>query len=65
MARNKIYYLENSMIIYGIYNAETVEKIVNTSQKIHNKTTWNERLFSAKHDSWYIVIYHKKVLLTM
>ena len=47
LARNKIYHLENSMIIYGIYIAETVEKITNITQKRHNETTQNARLFSA------------------
>ena len=32
--------------MYGIYNTLTVEKIVNTTEKMHNKMIWNERLFS-------------------
>ena len=31
--RNRIYHLENSVITYGIYNAETVVKIVDTIHK--------------------------------
>ena len=41
------------MIIYGIYNAEKAEKIVNIILKMQNKTTWNDRLVSARCNSWY------------
>ena len=37
------------MVIYGIYNAETTEKLVNTLDKMHNKVTWHERLFVGRH----------------
>ena len=53
LAGNKIYHLENSVIMYSIHNAETVEKMINTIQKIHSKTAWNETLLSARLDIWY------------
>ena len=37
--RNKIFHLDDSMVKYGIYNSETVEKLINTIQLMHNKTT--------------------------
>ena len=43
--KNEIFYLEDSMIMYGIYNAQTVDNLVNTLKRMHNKTTWNEKLF--------------------
>ena len=46
--RKKVFYLENSMILYGIYNAETIETIVNTLKKVTNKTKWNEKVFVGK-----------------
>ena len=27
---NKIFHLEDSMVMYGIYNSETIEKLINT-----------------------------------
>ena len=45
LVRNKIFYLENSMIVYGIYKPETVEKIVQFRKK-HNKTVWDENLIT-------------------
>ena len=36
------------MVMYGIYNAETIEKLINMIHNMHNKTTWNEKLFVGK-----------------
>ena len=33
LKRNMIFHLEISMVMYSIYNAETMEKIVNTLEK--------------------------------
>ena len=41
LANNKILLLENSVVQYGIYIAETIEKIVNTIEKMHSRTTLN------------------------
>ena len=46
----KIYHLENSMIV--VFMMKKQYRKVNTIQKMHNKTTQNERLFSAGC-SWY------------
>ena len=53
LERNKIFHLEDSVVMYGIYNAETIEKMINMIQNIHSKTTWNERLFAGKLNNWY------------
>ena len=44
---NKLMQLENSMLMYGIYNAETLEKLINTMLNIHNTTSSHERLFAG------------------
>ena len=49
---NKIFHLEDSMVVYGIYNSYTLEKLINTVHKIHNITTWNEKIFACKPDHW-------------
>ena len=36
---NKLLHLETSMVMYGIYNAETLENLINTVHYIHNFTT--------------------------
>ena len=37
---NKIIHLENSMVMYGIYNSDTLEKLIDTVHKMHNTTTY-------------------------
>ena len=42
---NKLMQLENSMLMYGVYNAETSAKLINTVHHIHSTTSSHERLF--------------------
>ena len=46
----KLQKLDNTMLMYGIYNAETLEKLINTVQEIHNATSSHERLFTGEHN---------------
>ena len=48
---NKLIPLEKSMIMYGIYNTETLEKLVDKVQQIHNTTSSDERLFAGQQSS--------------
>ena len=41
------------MVMYGIYDSDTLEKLINTVHKMHNKTTWSEKLFADKFSNWY------------
>ena len=47
----KLMQLENSMVMYGIYNAETLEQLINTVHHIHNTTSSNETLFAGQENS--------------
>ena len=42
--------LDDTMLMYGIYNAETFEKLINTVQEIHNVTSSQEKLFAGEHN---------------
>ena len=46
-------HLEDYMVMYGIYNAETLGKLIYTVHYIHNKTTTNERLFAGELSTAY------------
>ena len=46
---NKLMKLDNTMLMYGIYNAETLEKLINTVHEIHNITSSHEKLFAGEH----------------
>ena len=47
---NKLLKLDNTMLMYGIYNADTLEKLINTVQEIHNVTSSHERLLAGEHN---------------
>ena len=53
LQRNKIFHLEDSMVMYGVYNSDTLEDLIGTVHKLHNKTTWNEKLLSGQIENWY------------
>ena len=42
-------HLENCMLMYGVYNEETLEKLIKTVHNIHNTTTSHKRLFMGQH----------------
>ena len=42
--------LDNTMLMYGVYNAETLEKLIHTVHEIHNVTSSHEKLFAGEHE---------------
>ena len=47
---NKLMQSENSMLMYSVYNVETLEKLITTVHNIHNTTSSHERLFAGQHN---------------
>ena len=47
---NKLMKLDDTMLMYGIYNAETLERLINTVHEIHNTTSSHEKLFTGQHN---------------
>ena len=47
---NKLMKLDDTMPMYGIYYAETLEKLIKTVCKIHNTTSLHEKLFAGEHN---------------
>ena len=47
--QNKLLKLDNTMLMYRIYNADTLEKLINTVHEIHNVTS-HEKLFAGEHN---------------
>ena len=45
---NKLIQVENSMLMYGIYNAEVLKKLITTVHNIHNTTSSHEGLFAGQ-----------------
>ena len=45
---NKLMKLDDTMLMYGIYNVETLKKLVKTLHTIYNTTSSHERLFAGE-----------------
>ena len=45
MDHNRVYHLEDTMIMYGKYNSDTMMDLINTVHQMHNVTTWKEKIF--------------------
>ena len=54
---NKFMHLEDSMVIYGVYNTETLEKLIKTVHHMHDTKTLHETLFTGWLTSAYKVAY--------
>ena len=47
---NKLIKMDGTMLMYGVYNAEMLEKLIKAIHKIHNTTVSHGRLFAGKHN---------------
>ena len=47
---NKLMKMDDTMLMYGVYNAEMLDKLIKTVHEIHNTTVSHERLFAGKHN---------------
>ena len=50
---NKIFHLDDSMVMYGIYHSDTLESLIDIVHRLHNQSTWNEKLFAGQIGDWY------------
>ena len=48
MQRNKLIHLENTLVMYGIHNVETLEKLVKTVHALQSRQTLYESFFTGK-----------------
>ena len=53
MERNKLMHLENSLIMYRVYNAETLDKLVKTAHVLHSQQSLIENLFTGQTAAAY------------
>ena len=52
--RNKFMHLENTLVMYGVYNAEMSERPVKTVHALHSRQTLYESIFAGKTSAAYI-----------
>ena len=46
--RNKLMHLENTLVMYRVYSAETLEKLMKTVHMLQSRQSMNESLFAGK-----------------
>ena len=49
---NRIYHLEDTMIMYGKYNSDTITNLIDMVHRMHNLTSLKERLFVDRVNDW-------------
>ena len=47
---NRVYHLEDTMIIYSKYNSDTLMGLANTVHQMQNVTTWKEKIFCKRNE---------------
>ena len=52
MQHNRVYHLEDTMIMYGKCNSDTLMDLIEMVHKMHNLTTWKEKIFVGKLHDW-------------
>ena len=49
---NRVHHLEDTMIMYGKYNSDTLMELVKTVHQLQNVTTWKEKIFVSEMNEW-------------
>ena len=57
---NRIHHLEDTVIMYGVYNVDTLTDLIDTVHRVQNFTTLNERTFAGKLHDWMELYSHNK-----
>ena len=52
MKYNRVYHLEDTMIMYSKYNSDTLTSLIHTVHRMHNMTSLKEKLFVGKMNDW-------------
>ena len=57
---NKIHLLEVTMIMYGVYNSDTLKDRIDSVHRMQNFTTWNEKTFAGRLYDWMELYSHSE-----
>ena len=49
---NRVYHLEDTMIMYGKHNSDTLMALIDTVHQMQNVTTWKEKIFVHVMNNW-------------
>ena len=62
---NKIHHLEDTMIMDGVYNSDTLKDLMDTVHRMQNFTTLNEKTFAGRLHNWMELYSMTKVYIIM
>ena len=51
--QNRVFHLEDSMIMYAVYNVDTLEKLIQLVHKMNNRSIWYEQLYAGHVNKWF------------
>ena len=51
--RNKLMHLENTLVMYGVYDAEMLERLIKTVHILHSRQVMYENLFTGRTSAAY------------
>ena len=49
----RVFHLEDSMIMHGIYNVDTLEKLIQMEHKMNTRSVWFEKLYTGHVNKWF------------
>ena len=52
LQHNRVYHLEDTMIMYGKYNSDMLMDLIDTVHHMQNLTSWKEKMFVGKMTEW-------------
>ena len=50
---NRVFHLEDSMIMYGVYNVDTLEKLIQMVDKMNTRSVWFKQLYAGHVNKWF------------
>ena len=60
LQHNKIHHLEDTMIMYGLYNSDTLTDLIDMVRRMQNFTTWKERTFVGRLHNLLELYFHEE-----
>ena len=57
---NNIHHLEDTIIMCGVYNSDTLTELIDTVHRMHNTTPWRERTFTERLNQWLELYLHQE-----
>ena len=53
LQHNKIHHLEDTLVMYGVYNSDILTELLDTVHRMQNTITWKERTFAGRLNQWF------------